>query len=395
MTPTTLPMSDHLRIASTDILKRPLRTALSILAVALGIASLVAVVGIGESSRAELLEQLDRLGTNRLTATPGQTALGRAATLPPSAPSMIGAIDGVVDAASIEVIRAVSVRRTGWIPAEQTGGLVVASASPHLLSATGSELAGGAFLNAGPTDLPLVVLGATAARRLGFPQWRPGLLVWIHDTYWAVAGILKPSALTPELDQAALVTDRAGAALGATRHPTSIYALTTPQRLDQVRALIPAMADPEHPSQVRVSRPSDALAARAAAQDNLQFLMAALGVVALLAGGVGIANLMIVSVVERRSEIGLRVALGATRTDIRSQFALEALFLGGLGGVVGACAGCLVTAGTATVAAWPVVVPWAAVVTGIVAAFIVGGLAGIAPAARAARIAPAQTLRGL
>ncbi len=141
-----------------------------------------------------------------------------------------------------------------------------------------------------------------------------------------------------------------------------------------------------------MSRPSDALAAQQAADETFTGLLLGLGAVALLVGGVGVANTMVISVLERRPEIGLRRSLGATRGQIRVQFLAESLLLSVLGGVTGVLLGLGVTALYASTQGWPTVVPLWAAGGGLLATLLIGAVAGLYPAMRAARLSPTEAL---
>jgi putative ABC transport system permease protein len=287
-----------------------------------------------------------------------------------------------------------TIRRTDKVDPQETGGIAVQATDPGLLKALGGTLAAGRFIDEAIGRYPAVVLGSVAAERLGIESITRPVTVWIGDKWWEVVGIMDPLPLAPELDRSALV-GRAVAAdlLGADGAPTTIYVRAAPDQLADVRAVLPATADPEHPEAVKVSRPSDAIEARAAAASAFTTLFLGLGAVAVLVGALGIANVMLMAVLERRNEIGLRRALGATRGHVVGQFLAEATLLAGVGGLVGALVGSLVAAGYAVSQGWVVALPVAGVLVGILGAVVVGGLAGFYPALRAADTPPTDALR--
>ncbi|MFA9272788.1 MAG: ABC transporter permease, partial [Baekduiaceae bacterium] len=352
LTPSRLRAVDVLRVGAAGLASRRLRAALSALGVAIGIASMVAVIGISQSGRADLLAQLDRLGTNLLTAAPGQSLFGEDATLPETAQAAISRIDGVRGSSAVERLSEVTVRRTDHVPEEETSGIGVLAAEPGLARTLGARMRAGAFLDASSARFPVVVLGATAARRLGIDT--PGVNVFLGGRWFTVAGILEPVALDSRLDTAALVGQPvAERLLDAEGTPSKVYVRTTgDQAVADVRDLLAPTASPEHPEEVDVARPSDAIEAKAAARTAFTSLLLGLGAVALLVGGVGIANVMVISVLERRSEIGLRRALGATKRHVSIQFLAEALLLSAIGGTCGVILGAAVTIINAAARGW-------------------------------------------
>lgn len=391
-----LRVRDGLTIAVTSLRARRLRATLTAAGLAIGIAAMVAVLGVSTSSRADLLSTLDALGTNLLTVESGQSYLGAETALADSAPGAIRRLGAVEQAAATASLDA-TVRRTDQVPPEQTGGIRVKATEASLIDTLQSELAAGRFFDTATDEYPTVVLGATAARRLGIDGVERQPLVWLGDHWFAVVGVLEPALLAPEIDSTALIGfPAAGRVLGAepaSTRPTSVYVRTQPEALDDVRGVLPRTANPESPEAVSVSRPSDALAARAAAATTFTTLLHGLGAVALVVGGVGIANVMVIAVLERRGEIGLRRALGATRRHIRAQFLLEAIALSGVGGLVGVALGAAITFGYAVSRGLPFVLPLEGLAGATVLAVLVGALAGLYPAARAARLQPAEAVR--
>jgi len=391
--PPRLQLADLARVASVGLRTRRLRAALSALGIAIGVAAIVAVLGLSSSSQAGLLAEIDRLGTNLLTVTNGQTLFGGTAELPLAAPAMIGRIGPVTEVADTGSTNA-NVYRSPLIPSIETNALSVQAASLQLLPVVGARVARGAYLNAATANEPVCVLGAQAAQLLGIDRVYPGERLWLGGMWFYVSGILTSATLAPEIDSSVLVGfPSAQRYLEFDGHPTTVYLRTVTSETDAVHAVLADTAYPEQPNEVDVSQPSDALVARADAKGALNGLFLGLGAVSLLVGAVGVANIMVISVLERRSEIGLRRSLGATKGHIRTQFLVEAILLALLGGVVGVSAGVLATAVYAWEKHWAVVVPTVAWVGGLGAAIVIGAVAGLFPAIRAARLAPTEALR--
>ena len=402
--PARLRSGDMARVASVGLRTRPLRAALSALGIAIGVAAIVAVLGLSSSSQAGLIAEIDQLGTNLLVVTNGQTLTGQTANLPLSAPAMIGRINPVTEVADTGDISTVNVFRTRLIPSIDTNALTVQAASLNLLSATRTSVAQGSYLNAATATEPAVVLGAAAAQRLGIDRVYPHERVWLGGMWFYVIGILKHAALTSAVDDSALIGYPAAeryldytstAANGKTTEgpPTTIYVRSHTNEVTAVQSVLAQTANPENPNEVDVSQPSSALTAEADAKGAFNGLFLGLGAVALLVGAVGVANIMIISVLERRSEIGLRRALGATRHQVRTQFLSEAILLALLGGAAGVAAGSLATTVYAHTKHWATVIPPDAWAGGLGAAVLIGALAGLLPAMRAARLSPTQALR--
>ena len=387
---------DMLRLATVGLRTRKLRAALSVLGISIGIASLVAVLAISETSKADLLAQIERLGTNLLTVEPGESLLGEEAKLPAAAGARVSLLGDVEAAAAVTAVEGATVRRSSYVPAEVTGGIYVAAADPELLRTLEGTSASGRFVDRATERHPAIVLGAKAAKRLGVPSADDLVQVYVSGRLFTVVGILEPLPLVPALDSAALIGYPVAARFfGTDRNPSQIYVRASEGEA-QVRAaaaLLASAANPWAPEEVAVSRPSDALEAQAAAEGAFTSLFLALGAVALLVGGIGIANVMIISVLERRSEVGLRRALGARRRHIAVQFLGESFVLGVCGGIAGVLLGIAATGAYAAYEGLTLLVPPAAVGGGLLAACLLGGLAGLYPAMRAARLTPTEALR--
>lgn len=354
---------------------------------------MVAVVGISSSSRAELDRTLATLGTNLLTVSPGSTMTGDDAKLPLDAEAMVTRIGPVESVSSIGSVAGAKVYRSDKIPEVETGGLEVFAVRTDLRTTVAAKLRSGTWLNGATSTYPATVLGASAAQQLGIGRIGPDTRVLVGGEWFTVVGVLQPAALAPELDSAALVGWQvAQSELDFDGHPTTVFTRAEKSAVQDVRDVLGASAHPEAPNEAEVSRPSDALAAEQAAGRAFTGLLLGLGAVALLVGGVGVANTMVISVLERRSEIGLRRSLGATRGQIRTQFLAESLLLSALGGLGGAVLGSGVTAGYAVYQGWPAVVPTWAIFGGIGATLAIGALAGLYPAVRASRLSPTEAL---
>nr|WP_042187648.1 ABC transporter permease [Kibdelosporangium sp. MJ126-NF4]CEL16707.1 Protein of unknown function DUF214 [Kibdelosporangium sp. MJ126-NF4]CTQ92064.1 Protein of unknown function DUF214 [Kibdelosporangium sp. MJ126-NF4] len=389
--PARLGVRDVFRVGGAGLRARPLRILLSALGIAIGIAAMISVVGISTSSRENLDRQLAALGTNLLTVGPGQSLFGEQSHLPDEALGMIDRIGPVLATSATGKVAGAKVYRNDRIPQAESGGIAVLAARPDLPDTVGATLVSGAFLNQANARYPAVVLGRKAADRLGVGATDER--VYLGGQWFTVVGVLNPVPLAPELDAAALIGwPVAEQALRFDGHATTVYTRTRDDAVEAVQAVLAATANPEKPNEVSVSRPSDALAAKNATDQTLNGLLLGLGAVALLVGGVGVANTMVISVLERRAEIGLRRSLGATRGQVRLQFIAESLLLSALGGCGGLLLGVVVTVSYAAYQGWPSVVPAWASGGGVAATMLIGVVAGLYPAIRASRLSPTEAL---
>jgi putative ABC transport system permease protein len=384
---------DVIVVASDGLRGRKLRTALSALGITIGIAAMVGVLGLSESSRADLQNQIEALGTNLLTVEPSGGFGGGDGTLPEETVAKIGRI-GPVELVADVVSLDVAPLRNDLVSTNETNGLTVMAADLDLIDTLKATMTEGEWLTDATSAYPNAVLGSVSAERLGITSVDDGTQLLIDGEWFTLVGIVGEFPLSPDLDRAIFIGKEAAAnVLEVELNPTAIYLRTTPDQIDTVRSVLPSTADSQRPDEVSVSRPTDILEAQQAADSAFTSLFLGLGAVALLVGGIGIANVMVIAVIERRNEIGLRRALGATRAHIRRQFLTESLLLSALGGAAGVGLGVLVTYAYATYEGWAVVVPREAVVGGLCAAIAIGAVAGLYPAMRAARLAPTEALR--
>ncbi|WP_432824647.1 ABC transporter permease [Dactylosporangium sp. CA-092794] len=385
-------MIDLLALGVLQLRTRPLRAFLAGLAIAVGAATMLLVTAIPAAGQGALERQLAALGTNLLRAEPAQQTV-TPVSLPEEAVAWAGRIPPVTHAAAVGNTHA-PIGRSDLVPTGDATGVAVLAGTGDLLGALGGTVYSGAFLGPATDALPTVVLGSVAATRLGITSARGGPQVWIGRRWFTVIGVLAPLPLAPDLDRAALVGwPAAKAELGFDGHPTVVYVRARDDAVEDVRAVLPrTLSPPTYGNGVLVGRPSDALAAQRLTRDAFDTLLLALTGVALAVGGVGVANTMALSVLERRREIGLRRALGASRAHIRAQFLVEAVVLCGAGGLAGAAAGALAAAAYSAWRGWPVAIPAGVAALAPALAAAVGALAGAYPAVRAARLSPTEAL---
>jgi putative ABC transport system permease protein len=390
---------DLLRVASLGLRSRRVRAALSVLGISIGIAAIVGVLGISQSAKSGLLSELGKLG-NLLAVQPNSNESGQTAELPVTAEGMVSRVGPVTGVTAIASISNVYAYRNPLVPSINTNGISLTAADPSLLTTLGMSIAHGAFLNPATARYPTVVLGAEAASLLGIDNLAHPTQAWIGGHWFTVVGILRPvgsgNPVTTTMDSMAFIGfPVAEQYFGFDGHPTELYVRTvnTPSLVNAVAAVLPATVNPENPSGVQVSEPADVLQAEVITAGAYNSLFLGLGAVALLVGGVGIANVMVISVLERRSEIGLRRALGAARRHIAEQFLTEAMLLSLLGGLAGTIVGVAATAVYALTQHWLVLVPPLALYGGIGAALAIGAIAGLYPATRAASLSPTEALR--
>ena len=380
-------------VAVYGVKARKGRAALTSIGIGIGIAAIVAVSGIAASGSADLLSTLESLGTNLVKASPQAGFFGTQEELPEGVIGMverIGPVEEVTSTTQTDLL----VRRSNFISEFEGGGISTIVTSSELLNVIGGKLSEGRFITEGLADLPVTVLGSVTAKRLGITNLSKPTKILIDDEWFGVIGIVEELKIHPDLDRSVFIGYGAAKKLfDINEEPTTIYLRANPTFIEDVVEVIAPSMNPENPDQVEVSRPSDALEAQQAVEASFTNLLLGLGSVALLVGGVAIANVMVMSVLERRMEIGVRRSIGATRREIRYQFLLESVVLSGIGGLVGVMLGSLITLAYTNYTNIVFSIPVWQILGAVVLALLIGAISGVYPAIKASKIQPAEAVR--
>ena len=388
-----LGLSDIYSVAVYGIKARKGRSIMTSIGIGIGIAAIVAVIGISASGKADLIATLESLGTNLIKASPTSGFFGTQDDLPEGVLGMverIGPVEEVTSTTQTDLL----VRRSDFISELEGGGISVIVTNPELLDVVGGSLVDGRFIESGLGGLPVATLGSVTANRLGINNLDTPTKILINNEWFGVIGILEKLSIHPDLDRSVFIVYKVAKDLfDIDSEPSTIYLRANPTYVEDVVDVLAPTMNPENPDQVKVSRPSDALEAQQAAEEAFTSLLLGLGSVALLVGGVAIANVMVMSVLERRMEIGVRRSIGATRSEIRTQFLLESILLAGMGGFVGVLLGTGITIGYTRYADITFSIPIWQVLGAIILALVIGALAGLYPAIRASKIQPAEAVR--
>ena len=380
-------------VAVYGVKARKGRAALTSIGIGIGIAAIVAVSGIAASGSADLLSTLESLGTYLVKASPQAGFFGTQEELPEGVIGMverIGPVEEVTSTTQTDLL----VRRSNFISEFEGGGISTIVTSSELLNVIGGKLSEGRFITDGLSDLPVTVLGNVTAKRLGITNLSKPTKILIDDEWFGVIGIVEELKIHPDLDRSVFIGYGAAKKLfDINEEPTTIYLRANPTFIEDVVEVIAPSMNPENPDQVEVSRPSDALEAQQAVEASFTNLLLGLGSVALLVGGVAIANVMVMSVLERRMEIGVRRSIGATRREIRYQFLLESIVLSGIGGLVGVMLGSLITLAYTNYTNIVFSIPVWQILGAVVLALLIGAISGVYPAIKASKIQPAEAVR--
>jgi len=377
--------------AGIDMVRRaPGRSLMSSLGICLSVAAVLATIGIAASSRADVLAVLDQYGTGVLIAKPGEATLGGEATLPTWGPAATLRLDGVYNAGPLTDLDATIQRNHST---DQRNALHAYATNHNWFQTINAHLDTGRLFTDN-TDLRQTVVGANAATTLGINATNitTGLEIRIGDHDFHIVGILKPLPLHPDLDRGVYITTNAATPLGYKTTPTAIYIDTNPDHIDDTRQTIARTLNPTRPNEITMSRPSDTLTARTQIDTTLTAIGITLAATMLLTGIANITNTANLMLHQRRKEIGLRRALGATRIHIAAQFIAESAITTAIGALAGTAIGILATLATATHQHWPPPLPLNLTTLPLATAPTAGPLAAIPTATKAAKLDPTTAL---
>jgi macrolide transport system ATP-binding/permease protein len=393
-------LRDLIAEAGAGLMARPARVGLTVLGTVIGVAALVATLGLSKTAGNQIVGRFDAIAATDVVITPAPTAQrGSPDVIPWDAEARLRRLNGVAAAGTLsevdvrgELVRSVPIND----PLGQTElQLPVRAASPGLWRAARARLNAGRFPDAGHSARAerVVVLGANAARRLNISNLDQQPAIFIGDRQYQVIGLLGEVRRQPSLLGSITIPEGTARREFNLTAPGSVQVETNVGAVEVVTRQAPAALSPTDPTQLRVASPPDPKKLRGNVQNDLNALFLLLGGVSLLVGALGIANVTLVSVLERVGEIGLRRALGAARRHIAAQFLIESTVMGLLGGIIGASLGTLVVVGVSASRTWtPVLQPWVPLAAPLIGALI-GLLSGTYPSLRAAAMEPVEALR--
>ena len=387
---------DLMGVAWSGLRARKIRTLLIMLGPIIGVAAMVSAVGLTESAKGALQAQLSQLGTNLIIAQAGGSFGSQTPTFPSDAVQRVENVSTVTGAsATTNLSGVIALPIKGASTYYQAFPVPVRAADTNLPTVLGVPMISGRWLDGADTQLHTqsVVLGEGIAQQYGYLPGETRTIA-LNGTNFGVVGVLAPVPLDPQLDNAAFVTQWSAKNIFHTNgQPNQIYVRSIPGSTQATAAAIPTAINLGGPTQTSTQIPSDVLQAAAQADKTLQQVALLAGLLALTVGGIGIANVMSISVIQRSPEIGIRRAVGHSRSKIGFQFLLESLFVGVLGGFLGAILGIGIVYAVSAVAGWVTVIDYAQIPIWMGLALIVSITAGLYPSIKAARLEPLETLR--
>jgi len=387
-------MKDTVREAAVGMLGRPGRVWLSIIGMAIGIAALVAIIGIAQSAGNQILSRL--LTVDRTLIRVSSSQLADADAIGWEAEESVLRIDGVAAAGTLGPVRQSAEVAKRLQSSARVVQLDVLAATPGIADVLGAEVVRGRFLDPPlkGRELRTAVLGSGAARLLDYRDLSPGKdAIFIEGIAFSVVGILDVSSIDSNLSSAVFVSP--GSISDPSLLPDVMYVRTDTNAAGVVAPQLARVISPNRPNSLSVSAPVGLDQLRRGVESDIDALFVTLGAVALVVAAIGIANVTLISVIERRPEIGLRRALGATRTRIGAEFLAESTILGVFGGVVGVAMGVIVVATMATIRDWLPILDPTVLGAGVLLGALTGMVSGIYPALRAANLEPNAALKAV
>lgn len=381
------------------VFARPVRALLTTLGTVLGLASLIATLGLSRTAGSQIIDQFDELTASQVMVTARSDGRGgRLGGLPWDVEDRLDRLNGVVAAGAVaDVINPGAVRTVPVLDltGEYQHVVPVLAASSGVLDAVRGRIAVGRWFDAGHVERgdPVAVIGADLAAELGIRRLevQPGL--YIGDRYFTVIGIVDEAVRDRGFLGSVVVTSTAAERYFDVARPERVVIEVDIGAGRLIAAQAPIALSPSAPENLSAAAPILPEAARDRVAGDVNSLFLLLGIVSLVVGAIGIANVTLVTVMERTSEIGLRRALGARRRHVAAQFLGESAAIGMVGGVIGAAIGLLLVVGVSAIKEWtPVLDTWMPLAAPPVGA-LVGLLAGAYPAVRAARMEPVDALR--
>jgi putative ABC transport system permease protein len=393
-------LRDLLDEALAGVAARPTRLILTTLGTVLGIAALVGTVGLGQTAAGQITQLFDLAAATRVVVSPDSNGQDESATqLPWDAPQRIVRLNGVDAAGTVSAVDVGDdlVHSVAGLDGQKDGlNLQVMAASGGLFDAVRSVLKTGRFFDAGHDARgdKVVVLGKNAAKRLGINRVDSQPAIFIGDQAYTVIGIVDSVSGKAELLDSVIMPNGTAKAEYKLKAPESVEIRTSVGAAQLIAKQAPVAIDPNNPSSLKVDAPPKQGGVRKGVESNLNALFLLLGAVALLVGGLGIANVTLLSVLERVSEIGLRRALGAARRHVAGQFLVESVIVGFLGGLLGTAVGVLLTVGVSWARDWTPILDNKLTFGAPFLGALIGLIAGTYPAWKASAIQPITALRG-
>jgi putative ABC transport system permease protein len=396
------------KLATQSILKNKMRAALTMLGIIIGVAAVIVMVAVGFGARSRIRAQINNLGTNMIVITPGAAQQGGVSQGAQAFPNL--SVDDVEkirkEAQVVTAVSPVVVTRAQVIGDAGNWRTVINGVDVDYQTIRDWQTASGDFFSQDDTDAmrKVAVLGKTVADQL-FPGSDPvGQEIQIRNVPFDVVGVLAPKGQTAsgsDSDDVVLIphTTARTALSGRTFIPQILASTASegdiPAAQEEIRVLMreSRRLGPGDAEDFTVRNQNDLAQAAEGSTKVMTMLLAAIASISLLVGGIGIMNIMLVSVTERTREIGIRLAIGARGSDVLTQFLVESIVMGVLGGFIGLAVGVIGSKTLAYFTGWETVISPLVMIVAVVFSGAVGVFFGYYPARKAAALHPIQALR--